>query len=220
MGTRGILGTKLGMTQVFDDEGRIIPVTVVHASPNTVTQVKRVETDGYTAVQLAFGARKHVTRPMAGHLAKAGVASARSLAEVRLDSEDDLPEQGATVGVTTFGRGEMVDVIGTSRGKGYAGVMKRHNFSGMGDGHGVKKKNRHPGSVGACSTPGRTFRGTRMAGRMGGERVTIQNLEVVDVDAENDLILIRGAVPGADGSVVMVRAAVKARSAATQGGDA
>ncbi|MEY3072274.1 MAG: hypothetical protein RLZZ353_470, partial [Actinomycetota bacterium] len=192
MGTRGILGTKLGMTQVFDDEGRIIPVTVVHASPNTVTQVKRVETDGYTAVQLAFGARKHVTRPMAGHLAKAGVASARSLAEVRLDSEDDLPEQGATVGVTTFGRGEMVDVIGTSRGKGYAGVMKRHNFSGMGDGHGVKKKNRHPGSVGACSTPGRTFRGTRMAGRMGGERVTIQNLEVVDVDAENDLILIRG----------------------------
>ncbi len=220
MGTRGILGTKLGMTQVFDDEGRIVPVTVVHASPNTVTQVKRVETDGYTAVQLAFGARKHVTRPMAGHLAKAGVASARSLAEVRLDSEDDLPEQGATVGVTTFGRGEMVDVIGTSRGKGYAGVMKRHNFSGMGDGHGVKKKNRHPGSVGACSTPGRTFRGTRMAGRMGGERVTIQNLEVVDVDAENDLILIRGAVPGADGSVVMVRAAVKARSAATQGGDA
>jgi large subunit ribosomal protein L3 len=201
MGTRGILGTKLGMTQVFDDEGRIIPVTVVHASPNTVTQVKRVETDGYTAVQLAFGARKRVTRPMAGHLAKAGVASARSLAEVRLDSEDDLPEQGATVGVTTFGRGEMVDVIGTSRGKGYAGVMKRHNFSGMGDGHGVKKKNRHPGSVGACSTPGRTFRGTRMAGRMGGERV-------------------RGAVPGADGSVVMVRAAVKARSAATQGGDA
>jgi large subunit ribosomal protein L3 len=220
MGTRGILGTKLGMTQVFDDEGRIVPVTVVHASPNTVTQVKRVETDGYTAVQLAFGARKHVSRPMAGHLAKAGVASARSLAEVRLDGEEDLPEQGATVGVTTFGRGEMVDVVGTSRGKGYAGVMKRHNFSGMGDGHGVKKKNRHPGSVGACSTPGRTFRGTRMAGRMGGERVTIQNLEVVDVDAENDLILIRGAVPGADGSVVLVRTAVKARAVAPQGGDA
>ena len=220
MGTRGILGTKLGMTQVFDDEGRIIPVTVVHASPNTVTQVKRVETDGYTAVQLAFGARKHVSRPMAGHLAKAGVASARSLAEVRLETEDELPEQGATVGVTTFGRGEMVDVVGTSKGKGYAGVMKRHNFSGMGDGHGVKKKNRHPGSVGACSTPGRTFRGTRMAGRMGGERVTIQNLEVVDVDAENDLILIRGAVPGADGSVVLVRTAVKARAVAPQGGDA
>ncbi len=220
MGTRGILGTKLGMTQVFDDEGCIVPVTVVHASPNTVTQVKRVETDGYTAVQLAFGARKHVSRPMAGHLAKAGVASARSLAEVRLDGEEDLPEQGATVGVTTFGRGEMVDVVGTSRGKGYAGVMKRHNFSGMGDGHGVKKKNRHPGSVGACSTPGRTFRGTRMAGRMGGERVTIQNLEVVDVDAENDLILIRGAVPGADGSVVLVRTAVKARAVAPQGGDA
>ncbi len=220
MGTRGILGTKLGMTQVFDDEGRIVPVTVVHASPNTVTQVKRVETDGYTAVQLAFGARKHVSRPAAGHLAKAGLATARTLAEVRLDGEDDLPEQGATVGVTTFGRGQVVDVIGTSRGKGYAGVMKRHNFSGMGDGHGVKKKNRHPGSVGACSTPGRTFRGTRMAGRMGGERVTVQNLVVVDVDAENDLILIRGAVPGADGSVVLVRTAVKALDSAPQGGDA
>lgn len=220
MGTRGILGTKLGMTQVFDDEGRIVPVTVVHASPNTVTQVKRVETDGYTAVQLAFGARKHVSRPLAGHLAKAGVATARTLTEIRLDGEDDLPEQGAAVAVTTFGRGELVDVIGTSKGKGYAGVMKRHNFSGMGDGHGVKKKNRHPGSVGACSTPGRTFRGTRMAGRMGGERVTVQNLVVVDVDAENDLILIRGAVPGADGSVVLVRSAVKAPATVPQGGDA
>ena len=220
MGTRGILGTKLGMTQVFDDEGRIVPVTVVHASPNTVTQVKRAETDGYTAVQLAFGTSRRVNRPTAGHLAKAGVATARTLAEVRLEGDADLPELGATVGVTTFGRGEMVDVIGTSKGKGYAGVMKRHNFSGMGDGHGVKKKNRHPGSVGACSTPGRTFRGTRMAGRMGGDRVTIQNLEVVDVDVENDLILIRGAVPGADGSVVLVRTAVKARATAPQGGEA
>ena len=220
MGTRGILGTKLGMTQVFDDEGRIVPVTVVHASPNTVTQVKRVGTDGYTAVQLAYGTRKHVTKPLAGHLAKAGVASARRLAEVRLDDEDGLPEQGATVAVTTFDRGQLVDVVGTSKGKGYAGVMKRHNFSGMGDGHGVKKKNRHPGSVGACSTPGRTFRGTRMAGRMGGERVTVQNLEVVDVDAENDLILIRGAVPGSDGSVVLVRDAVKAPAVASQGGEA
>ena len=220
MGTRGILGTKLGMTQVFDDEGRIVPVTVVHASPNTVTQVKRVGTDGYTAVQLAYGTRKHVTRPLAGHLAKAGVASARRLAEVRFADEDGLPEQGATVAVTTFDRGQLVDVTGTSKGKGYAGVMKRHNFGGMGDGHGVKKKNRHPGSVGACSTPGRTFRGTRMAGRMGGERVTVQNLEVVAVDAENDLILIRGAVPGADGSVVLVRDAVKAPAVASQGGEA
>ena len=220
MGTRGILGTKLGMTQVFDDEGRIVPVTVVHASPNTVTQVKRVGTDGYTAVQLAYGTRKHVTRPLAGHLAKAGVASARRLAEVRFADEDGLPEQGATVAVTTFDRGQLVDVTGTSKGKGYAGVMKRHNFGGMGDGHGVKKKNRHPGSVGACSTPGRTFRGTRMAGRMGGDRVTVQNLTVVDVDVENELILIRGAVPGADGSVVLVRSAVKARAAASQGGEA
>ena len=220
MGTRGILGTKLGMTQVFDDEGRIVPVTVVHASANTVTQVKRAETDGYTAVQIAFGARKHVSRPMAGHLAKAGVATARSLTELRLDGEDDLPELGASLDVTTFARGETVDVVGTSKGKGYAGVMKRHNFGGMGDGHGVKKKNRHPGSVGACSTPGRTFRGTRMAGRMGGDRVTVQNLTVVDVDVENELILIRGAVPGADGSVVLVRSAVKARAAASQGGEA
>ena len=220
MGTRGILGTKLGMTQIFDDEGRIVPVTVVHASANTVTQVKRAETDGYTAVQIAFGARKHVSRPMAGHLAKAGVATARSLTELRLDGEDDLPELGASLDVTTFARGETVDVVGTSKGKGYAGVMKRHNFGGMGDGHGVKKKNRHPGSVGACSTPGRTFRGTRMAGRMGGDRVTVQNLTVVDVDVENELILIRGAVPGADGSVVLVRSAVKAPAAASQGGEA
>jgi large subunit ribosomal protein L3 len=221
MGTRGILGTKLGMTQVFDDEGRIIPVTVVHASPNTVTQVRTTETDGYTAVQLAYGARKHVNRPSAGHLAKAGIATARTLAEVRVDEGDELPAQGSTVGVGTFGRGEIVDVTGTSKGKGYAGVMKRHNFSGMGDGHGVKKKNRHPGSVGACSTPGRTFRGMRMAGRMGGERVTVQNLEVVGVDTENDLILIRGAVPGAEGSVVLVRSAVKAPAArVSEGGEA
>jgi large subunit ribosomal protein L3 len=221
MGTRGILGTKLGMTQVFDDEGRIIPVTVVHASPNTVTQVKTPETDGYTAVQLAYGARKHVSRPDAGHLAKAGIATARTLTELRLDAGDDLPELGSTVGVGTFGRGQAVDVVGTSKGKGYAGVMKRHNFSGMGDGHGVKKKNRHPGSVGACSTPGRTFRGMRMAGRMGGERVTVQNLEVVDVDTEHDLILIRGAVPGAEGSVVLVRTAVKAPSTTdAEGGEA
>jgi large subunit ribosomal protein L3 len=222
MGSRGILGTKLGMTQVFDEEGRVVPVTVVHATPNTVAQVKTVETDGYTAVQLAYGSTKKVTRPLAGHLRKAGVTSARAITELRMAAGDELPELGATVDVATFGAGDLVDVTGTSRGKGYAGVMKRHNFSGMGDGHGVKKKNRHPGSVGACSTPGRTFRGTRMAGRMGGERVTVQNLEVVEVDTEHDLILIRGAIPGADGGVVLVRAAVKHpdRAPALQGGEA
>jgi len=222
MGSRGILGTKLGMTQVFDEEGRVVPVTVVHATPNTVSQVKTADKDGYTAVQIAYGAAKRTTRPLAGHLRKAGLESARAITELRLAAGDELPELGSAIDVATFGTGDLVDVTGTSRGKGYAGVMKRHNFSGMGDGHGVKKKNRHPGSVGACSTPGRTFRGTRMAGRMGGERVTVQNLEVVEVDTEHDLILIRGAIPGADGQVVLVRAAVKHpdRAPALQGGEA
>ena len=222
MGSRGILGTKLGMTQVFDEEGRVVPVTVVHATPNTVSQVKTAATDGCAAVQIAYGAAKHTTRPLAGHLRKAGVESARALTELRMADGDTLPELGASIDVSLFGTGDLVDVTGTSRGKGYAGVMKRHNFSGMGDGHGVKKKNRHPGSVGACSTPGRTFRGTRMAGRMGGERVTVQNLEVVEVDTEHDLILIRGAIPGADGQVVLVRSAVKHpnRAPALQGGEA
>jgi large subunit ribosomal protein L3 len=222
MGSRGILGTKLGMTQVFDEEGRVVPVTVVHATPNTVSQVKSADKDGYTAVQIAYGAAKRTTRPLAGHLRKAGIESARAITELRMADGDELPELGTSITVATFGTGDLVDVTGTSRGKGYAGVMKRHNFSGMGDGHGVKKKNRHPGSVGACSTPGRTFRGTRMAGRMGGERVTVQNLEVVEVDTERDLILIRGAIPGADGAVVLVRSAVKHpdRAPALQGGEA
>jgi large subunit ribosomal protein L3 len=209
MATRGILGTKLGMTQVFDEDGRVVPVTVVHATPNTVSQVKNGETDGYTAVQIAYGRTKHTNRPTAGHLAKAGVESARALVELRYPADEELPALGTSIDVATFGKGDIVDVTGTSKGKGYAGVMKRHNFSGMGDGHGVKKKNRHPGSVGNASTPGRTFKGKRMAGRMGGERVTMQNLEVVEVDTEHDLILIRGAVPGSDGQVVLIRQAVK-----------
>lgn len=224
MASKGILGTKLGMTQVFDEENRVVPVTVVQAEPNTVTQVKTAESDGYRAIQLAYGQRRKVNRPMAGHLAKAGVDSARVLAELRLDGEGDLPELGSAVTVGIFAKGDVVDVTGTSRGKGHAGVMKRHNFRGMGDGHGVKKKNRHPGSVGACATPGRTFRGTRMAGRMGGERVTMQNLQVVGIDPEHQLLLIRGAVPGADGNVVFVRSAVKGaagRAAAeTEAGEA
>lgn len=220
MASKGILGVKLGMTQVFDDEHRVVPVTVIQATPNTVTQVKTPETDGYTAVQLAAGSTKRTTKPMAGHLAKAGTSSARTLAELRLADGAELPELGAAITVDTFAAGEVVDVTGVSKGKGYAGVMKRHNFAGMGDGHGVKKKNRHPGSVGMAATPGRTFKGMRMAGRMGRDRVTLQNLRVVSTDTEHDLILISGAVPGADGSVVFIRDAVKAASNAIQGGDA
>ncbi len=219
MASKGILGTKLGMTQVFDDDNRMVPVTVVSATPNTVAQVKTVETDGYTGVQLAYGTRKRVTKPLAGHLAKAGVGSARVLAELRLAETDELPELGASVSVGAFAKGDVVDVTGTSKGKGYAGVMKRHNFHGLGDGHGVKKKNRHPGAVGACATPGRTFKGTRMAGRTGRERVTVQNLEVVDIDAEHELILVKGALPGADGQVVFLRSTAPV-PATTDGGEA
>lgn len=221
MAPKGILGTKIGMTQVFDEDNRVVPVTVVQAEPNTVAQVKTRDSDGYSAVQLAYGRRKRVSKPMAGHLAKAGLDSARVLAELRLADDAELPELGSEVTVSVFAKGDVVDVTGTSKGKGYAGVMKRHNFRGMGDGHGVKKKNRHPGAVGACATPGRTFRGTRMAGRMGGERVTMQNLEVVGIDPDHQLLLIRGAVPGAAGNVVLVRSAVKAAGRATaEGGEA
>lgn len=217
MAPKGILGTKLGMTQIFDDENRVVPVTVIQAEPNTIAQIKTVEVDGYTAVQLAYGSRRKVSKPLAGHLAKAGIDSARAMAELRFDDATDLPEVGSTVAVDTFAKGELIDITGTSKGKGYAGVMKRHNFAGMGDGHGVKKKNRHPGAVGACATPGRTFKGTRMAGRTGGQRVTVQNLEVVDVDTEHQLLLVKGAVPGSDGQVVLVRSAVKSKN---KGGDA
>jgi large subunit ribosomal protein L3 len=217
MASKGILGTKLGMTQVFDENNDVVPVTVVRAEPNTVAQVKTPQADGYTAVQLAYGARR-VNRPIAGHLAKAGIDRARVLAELRLSDGAELPEVGAQVTVEAFAKGDVIDVVGTSKGKGYAGVMKRHNFSGMGDGHGVKKKNRHPGAVGACATPGRTFRGQRMAGRMGGVRVTVQNLEVVDIDTEHQLILVKGAVPGSNGEVVFIKGAVKA--GAGKGGEA
>jgi large subunit ribosomal protein L3 len=211
MATKGILGTKLGMTQVFDDENRMIPVTVVQAGPCTVTQIKTIETDGYRAVQLAFGQRKHVNKPDAGHLAKANVTTARVLVEMRLnaDGSGELPELGSTITCDVFAKGDPIDVSGTSKGKGYAGVMKRHNFKGMGEGHGVHKTHRHPGAVGMCATPGRTFKGMKMAGRMGGEQVTVQSLEVVDIDTAHDLILVKGAVPGPNGQVVFIRDAVK-----------
>ncbi|MDP9022715.1 MAG: 50S ribosomal protein L3 [Actinomycetota bacterium] len=209
MASRGILGSKLGMTQVFDDDGRVIPVTVIQAGPCTVTQVKTVETDGYNALQLAYGTRRKVNKPLAGHLAKAGAERARTIAEVRLDAAPDT-ELGATVTCDVFAAGDLVDVSGRGKGKGFAGVMKRHNFAGMGDGHGVKKKNRHPGAIGACATPARTFPGQRMAGRTGNQRVTIQSLEVADVDPARNLLLVKGAVPGPNGSVVLIQDAVKA----------
>jgi large subunit ribosomal protein L3 len=216
MDTKGILGLKLGMTQIFAEDGTVTPVTVVQAGPCVVTQVKTVETDGYNAVQLAFGSRKakNVTKPLRGHLEKAGVETARVLAEIRLNGETEL-ELGDTVKADVFQRGDLVDVTGRSKGKGFAGVMKRHGFAGLPGGHGTKKKDRHPGAVGACATPGRTFRGQGMPGRMGGERVTIQNLEIAGVDADRNLLLVKGAVPGANGTVVLIKSAVKAPVGAT-----
>ena len=207
MATRkGILGTKLGMTQIFDEDSRIVPVTVIQAGPCTVTQVRTVERDGYNALQIAYGARRKVNKPAAGHLAPSGLESAKVLAELRTDEVVDV---GSAITCDVFSPGELIDVTGTSKGKGFTGVMRRHGFSGMGDGHGVKKKNRHPGSVGGASTPGRTFKGQRMAGHHGDSRVTIQNLQVVEVDTERELILIKGAVPGSNGDVVLLRAAAK-----------
>ncbi|CAN5881160.1 50S ribosomal protein L3 [soil metagenome] len=208
MASKGILGTKLGMTQVFDEEARVVPVTVVRAGPCPVTQVRTVERDGYAAVQLGFGEVrvKRVNKPLAGHFAKAGVEPTRHIVEFELAGEHS---PGDIVTAEQFRAGEYVDVTGTSKGKGFAGVMKRHGFSGMGAGHGAHKVHRAPGSIGACATPSRVFRGTRMAGRMGAERVTVQSLELVGVDAERRLLLIRGAVPGPNGSLVIVRDAVK-----------
>ena len=209
MATKGILGTKLGMTQIFDDEGRVIPVTVLRAGPCPVTQVRTKERDGYAAVQLGFGEVKKVNKPLAGHFRKAGVEPTRHLVEFELEGEHSL---GDMVTVDIFTQGQLVDVTAKSKGKGFAGGMKRHGFAGLGAGHGVHKVHRAPGSIGGASTPGRVFKGTRMAGRMGNERVTIQSLELVGVDADRRLLLIKGAVPGPNGSLVIVRDAVKARA--------
>ncbi len=217
MATRGILGSKLGMTQVFDDEGRVLPVTVVKAGPCYVTQLRSAGVDGYSAVQLGYGRAKRASKPLAGHFAKAGVEPLRHLVEFELAGEYSL---GDTVTVDTFRAGQYVDVTGTSKGKGFAGVMKRHGFAGLGAGHGVHKVHRAPGAIGACATPSRVFPGTRMAGRMGGERVTVQSLELVAVDTERNLLLIKGAIPGPNGSLVMVRDAAKRPAAATTTGDA
>ncbi len=210
-----ILGEKLGMTQIFDADARAIPVTVIKAGPCHIVQVKRPETDGYSAVQIGFGDVKpnRVNKPDAGHFAKAGVAPVANLVEVRVDDAAGF-EIGQEIGIgDVLAKGGKADVTGISKGKGFAGVMKRHNFSGQGASHGNHKKHRAPGSIGACATPARVFKGTRMAGRMGGDKTTILNLEIVEVDAERGLLLLGGPVPGPNGSIVLVREAVKARSA-------
>lgn len=207
---KGVLGRKLGMTQVWDDANRVVPVTVIEAGPCAVTQVRTPEVDGYSAVQIGFGeiATRKVTQPMAGHFAKAGTAPKRFVAEIRTDDASEY-EVGQTLGPDLFEAGQEVDVTGTTKGRGYAGVMKRHGFHGGPAGHGAHKIHRKPGSIGACATPGRVFKGTRMAGRMGQARHTVQNLEVVAVDADKGLLLVKGAVPGPKGGIVMVRNAVK-----------
>lgn len=207
---KGVLGKKLGMTQVFDANNKMVPVTVVEAGPCVVTQIRTPEKDGYSAVQIAFGAidPKKITKPLAGHFAKAGVTPRRSVAELRtLDTTSY--SVGQELGATVFAAGELVDATGTSTGKGTAGVMKRHGFHGLSSSHGVDRKHRMPGSIGACSTPGRVFKGMRMAGVMGGVRVTTQNLVVHSVDAERNLLLIKGSVPGPDGQLVFIRSAAK-----------
>ena len=207
---KGILGEKLGMTQVWDEENRLVPVTVIKAGPAVVTQVRNAETDGYNAVQIAYGAidPRKVTQPMKGHFARAGVTPRRHLVELRTSDAADY-ELGQELTAQTFESGQTVDVTGTTKGKGFAGVMKRHGFSGVGASHGAHRNHRKPGSIGGASTPGRVFKGLRMAGRMGGVRQTTPNLTVHAVDADKGLLLIKGAVPGPRGGIVLVRTAAK-----------
>lgn len=210
--TIGIVGRKTGMTRVFTADGVSIPVTVVEATPNRVTQVKTVDCDGYRAVQVTVGERKasRVSKSAAGHFSKAGVAAGRGLWEFRLAEDATSPEVGAEISVTAFEAGQKVDVTGQSRGKGFQGVIKRWNFSMQDATHGNSRSHRAPGSIGQNQSPGRVFKGKKMAGHMGDERVTVQTLEVVRVDAERNLLLIKGAVPGAPGADIIVRPATKA----------
>jgi large subunit ribosomal protein L3 len=210
MATKAIVGEKVGMTQVWDDANRVVPVTVLRVQPARVVQVKTPQRDGYTALQVTYGTKdaKKLTKPEAGHFAKAGVAAGTNLVELRLDEIDGVTV-GQELAADVFAKGDKVDVTAVSRGKGWAGAMKRHNFSGQGASHGNHKMHRSPGSVGSCSFPGRVFKGLKMAGRMGNEQVTTLNLEIVAADAERELILVKGAVPGPRGGVVIVRNAVK-----------
>jgi large subunit ribosomal protein L3 len=213
---KGILGRKIGMTQVFDDQGHAIPVTVVEAGPCRVAQIKRPETDGYSAIQLAFGNSKRLNKPQAGHLAKAGLDGSRHLVELRVEDMAGY-ELGTEIKADIFEEGEVVDVIGVTKGKGFAGPMKRHHFHGLSASHGTKRKDRSPGAIGACATPARVFRGTRMAGQLGHRRVTTLNLRVIKADPERNLLLIRGAIPGPKGALVMVRSAIRLRRRGSTG---
>lgn len=207
---KGILGEKLGMTQVFDAQNRVVPVTVVKAGPCVVTQVKTPGSDGYSAVQLGFGEvdPRRVTEPLRGHFERAGVPPRRHVVELRTADATGY-RLGEEITADAFEAGAVVDVTGTSKGKGFAGVMKRHGFGGLGGGHGVERKHRSPGSIGGCATPSRVFKGVRMAGRMGAEQTTVLNLTVHAVDSERGLLLLKGAVPGPDGGLVLVRSAAK-----------
>jgi len=215
---KGVLGTKLGMTQLWDEHNRLVPVTVIQAGPCVVTQVRTPETDGYSAVQLGYGAvkAKNVTKPEAGHFEKAGVTPRRHLVELRTADASEYT-LGQEIAADVFSESDFVDVTGTSKGKGTAGVMKRHGFGGLRATHGVHRKHRSPGSIGGCSTPGKVITGLRMAGRRGVERVPVQNLQVHSVDAERGIMLVRGAVPGPKGSLLVVRSAAKK---AAKNGDA
>ena len=207
---KGILGTKLGMTQIFDEENRVIPVTVVEAGPCVVSQIRTVETDGYNAIQIAYGEidPRKVNQPLTGHFKKAGVTPRRHVTEIRMDDVSGY-EVGQDVTVEIFNDIKFVDVTGTTKGKGYAGAMKRHGFAGQGAGHGNQAAHRRVGGIGEAATPGRIFKGKRMAGRMGNDRVTTQNLKVQKIDADANIILIKGAIPGNRGGIVTVKTAVK-----------
>ncbi|GDX32425.1 50S ribosomal protein L3 [Actinomycetes bacterium] len=207
---KGVLGEKLGMTQVWDDNNKVVPITVVKAGPCVVTQVRTADKDGYSAVQIAFGAvdPRKVNKPDAGQFAKSGVTPRRHLVEIRTDDATEYT-LGQELGPDTFEAGQRIDIVGTTKGKGFAGVMKRHGFHGLRATHGVTRKHRSPGSIGGCATPGRVFKGMKMAGRMGGVRQTTLNLVVYGVDVEKGLLLIKGAIPGPKGGLVFVRTAVK-----------
>jgi large subunit ribosomal protein L3 len=207
---KGLLGTKLGMTQMWDENNRIVPVTVIAATTNVITQVRQPETDGYNAIQVGFGEidGRKVTKPKAGHFAKAGTTPRRHLVEIRT-ADASTYTVGQELAVDTFAAGEEIDVTGTSKGKGFAGVMKRHGFHGVSASHGAHKNHRKPGSIGACATPGRVFKGMRMSGRMGSDTVTTQNVTVHAVDTERGLVLVKGAVPGPKGGLIVLRSAAK-----------
>jgi large subunit ribosomal protein L3 len=211
---KGILGKKVGMTQIFDEQGQVTPITIIEAGPCFVAQIKKTERDGYTAVQLGFAETKpkRLTNAQLEHLKKSNLPPLRHLREFRMDEEEIAPlQEGQKITVDIFQVGELVDVTGISKGKGFAGVMKRHHFHGASITHGQSDRQRAPGSIGACKTPGRVFKGHRMAGRLGGDQVTVQTLKVVMVDPERNLLAVRGAVPGGDNGLLMIRQARKTR---------